>query len=106
MQFDSGAASPVNGYPMGEFDRMKMKAAATRRAAEEVKDRQNPNCDDTCADWGNNKDKCMKRNEMYEGLLSKLFIATGDKSFIPRSMILYKCGRTAKLTGKIRRDFI
>ena len=47
-----------------------------------------------------NKDKCMKRSEMYEGLLSKLFIATGDKSFIPRSMRMYKCRRTAKLTGK------
>ena len=60
MQFDSGAASPVNGYPMGEFDRMKMKAAAMRRAAEEVKDRQNLNCDEVCADWPEAKDDCVE----------------------------------------------
>jgi len=43
----------------------------------------------------------MKRNQKYEGLLSKLFIATGDKKLHSmKHEILYKCGRTAMLTGK------
>ena len=49
-----------------------MKAAATRRAAEEVKDRQNLNCDEACADLGEDKDDCVIACEYQTSLQAAL----------------------------------
>ena len=52
------------------------------------------------------KDKCMKRNPKYEGLLSKLFIATGDKKLHSSKHDIIQMWKDRKAHRKIRRDFI